>query len=410
MHELPYLTADVPALAAVIKKSEEDFFVEELPLYELEGEGDHVHFFVEKRGITTATLVRRVADRFGIASSAVGVAGLKDARAVTRQALSVEHVTPEACLALELEDAEVLWAKRHRNKLKRGHLAGNRFAIVLQDTDASRLEEVREVLERLERTGMPNAFGPQRFGARGDSGQIGGALIAGDHREVAELIAGRAGERDFGAVRRARELFDAGEYSASSREWPRGFELSAKLSFAMHKNRGRASRATRCLSKREKAFFVSAWQSELFNQFLAERMPAIDQLFEGEFAWNHGSRRSFQVRDLEEERTRAARFEVSPASPLIGPSTTLSSGQTGNLERRVLQANGIEIESLDPRRFAGIEGARRPLRVRPLEVSAEALDAETIELRFCLPEGAFATSLLREIGKDKLSIGTDSRE
>jgi len=408
--ELPYLTTDIAGVAAVIKRSEEDFRVEELPLYELEGAGDHVHFLAEKRGQTTNALVREVARKLDRPQGAVGYAGLKDAQAVTRQWLSIEHVTPETCLALELSMARVLVANRHRNKLKRGHLAGNRFTIVLRECDASRIEDVQSVLTVLERVGLPNSFGPQRFGARGDSARIGSAILQADHREAIELISGRPGPLDFGAVKEARELFDSERYAEAARAWPRGFELSAKLCGAMDKHRGRASRAIRALSKREKAFYISAWQSELFNRVLAARMPDIDKLFEGEFAWNHGGRRAFEVRDLAAERARALRFEVSAAGPLFGPATRLAAGRAGNQEREVLEESGVALEALDRRRFAGITGGRRALRVRPTEVDVRTLDASSLELRFCLPEGAFATSLLREILKEFSLLPYSSEE
>ncbi|MFT5287521.1 MAG: tRNA pseudouridine13 synthase, partial [Planctomycetota bacterium] len=349
--ELPYLTASIPPLPGVLKQCAEDFRVEELPLYELTGEGDHLFFEIEKRGMTTNTLVRRLASELKVPTTSIGYAGLKDARAVTRQLLSVEHVAAEIVEQLVIEDTQVLWTKRHSNKLKRGHLLGNRFRIVLRECDSARIQDVRKIFRELERTGLPNAFGPQRFGARGDSDKIGRALIDGNHREVVDLIAGRPNELDFGAVRDARELFEAGEYELASKTWPRGYELSSKISFAMHKNRGRASRATRSLSKREKGFYVSAWQAACFNRVLAERMPAIDKLHEGEFAWNHGGRRPFQVRDLNLERARALLFEVSPAGPLFGPASSLSTGEIGERESSVLGENGLQLDQLEPRRF-----------------------------------------------------------
>ena len=398
--EIPYLTADIAPLTAVYKQSCEDFFVEELPLYELAGAGDHLCFQVEKRGMTTSALVRRIASELKVPTNSIGVAGLKDARAVTRQYLSVEHIASEALEQLRIADVEILRIQRHTNKLRKGHLLGNRFRIVLRDCDSSRIDDVRAVMARLEQVGLPNAFGPQRFGARGDSGLIGRALIDGNHREAVELIAGRPSDADFGSVLAARKLFEVGQYQAASKSWPGGYQLSAKISFAMHKNRGRASRATRSLSKAEKGFFISAWQAECFNRILAERMPHIAELQLGEFAWNHGGRRAFQVSELARARERARRFEVSPAGPLFGPATVLSAGAIGQLEARILKQFELDIERFDRRQFSGISGGRRPLRVRPTETRVETLGETVLELHFCLPAGAYATSVLREICKD----------
>src|SRR5690606_35029009 len=81
----PYLTADIPAIPGTLKARYEDFVVEEIPLYEPEGRGDHVHFVIEKAGLTTHKAVADVARALGVHPRNIGFAGLKDARAVTRQ-------------------------------------------------------------------------------------------------------------------------------------------------------------------------------------------------------------------------------------------------------------------------------------------------------------------------------------
>ncbi|MGB9626871.1 MAG: tRNA pseudouridine(13) synthase TruD, partial [Phycisphaerae bacterium] len=141
---LPYLTVDAPPLAGRIKVHPDDFQVEEVPLYEASGEGTHSYACIEKTGMSTLRAVREIARALGEPHRNIGYAGMKDANAVTRQVLSIEHVPPERIEKLEIPGIRVLWVRRHGNKLRLGHLRGNRFVIRLRDVDTGRLDEVRE--------------------------------------------------------------------------------------------------------------------------------------------------------------------------------------------------------------------------------------------------------------------------
>lgn len=126
---LPYLTAAVPALGGRIRSSPEDFQVEERPLYLPCGEGEHLYIRVTKRGLSTPDLVLRLSSHLHVKAMSIGIAGLKDAQAVTTQMVSLQGVKPETVAALATDDrllkVEVLG--RHRNRLRKGHHAGNQF-------------------------------------------------------------------------------------------------------------------------------------------------------------------------------------------------------------------------------------------------------------------------------------------
>ncbi|HTL46828.1 MAG TPA: tRNA pseudouridine(13) synthase TruD, partial [Verrucomicrobiae bacterium] len=181
----PYLTADIPPLALTARQTEEDFEVEEIPAYEPCGEGDHVYFRIEKKGISTHEACRRIAKVMNVPAKEIGAAGLKDARAVTRQWLSLEHADPARIQELQIPDLCVLTVTRHRNKLRIGHLKGNRFVLKLRGMEAARLPDFRTVLSRLQEKGVPNYFGAQRFGMRGDTALTGAALMREDYEAAA---------------------------------------------------------------------------------------------------------------------------------------------------------------------------------------------------------------------------------
>ncbi len=119
--ELPFLTADIPGVGGVIKQRPEDFLVEEVPLYEPSGSGTHVYFRIEKKGLPTIQAVQEIARALCRQKCEIGYAGLKDADAVTRQMLSIEHVDPVVVQSLDVPGVRVLNVSRHTNKLKLGH-------------------------------------------------------------------------------------------------------------------------------------------------------------------------------------------------------------------------------------------------------------------------------------------------
>jgi tRNA pseudouridine13 synthase len=406
----PYLTAEVPAVPGTIKRFYEDFVVDEVPLVEPEGRGDHVHFRIEKLGLSTPRAIGDIARALGVPPGSIGAAGLKDARAVTRQTLSVEHVDPARIEALEIPRIRILSVARHPRKLRTGQLRANRFTIRLRETDPARLDDVRRVLDILARRGVPDYFGPQRFGSRGDTGEVGRALILGDWQGAVDRIAGSPGPADSGAILEARTLFAEGRYREAAEAWPRGYGHVARLCRAMAREKGDARRALHALDKSMLRFYVQAFQSWLFNDVLARRIDSIDRLEDGDVALKHDSGVTFLVEDAAAEQPRADRFEISPTGPLFGPKMRAPMGRPAEIERDVLAAAGVRAEDFPSTGPFRVSGARRPLRFPVEEPSVEPGEDDAgpyLEFRFTLPPGAYATALLREICKDRLIEGPD---
>src|SRR5262245_12356754 len=165
----PLLTADLPGIGGRIKEEPEDFEVEEIPAYLPGGGGEFLFLWVEKRGMGAEFFVRQVAKRLGLAPGEVGTAGLKDRHAVTRQWVSVPASAADRLGELEGDGIRLLDTARHGNKLRPGHLRGNRFRILVRDPDAAAAERLPPLLDRLRRLGLPNSYGPQRFGRGGET-------------------------------------------------------------------------------------------------------------------------------------------------------------------------------------------------------------------------------------------------
>jgi tRNA pseudouridine13 synthase len=395
------------ATRIVARARAEDFRVTELPAYAPSGDGEHTLFEIEKRGVSTHEVVRRLARELGTKPFEFGHAGLKDARAVARQWLSVRGVSVERVLALDVEGVRVLSAERHLNKLKTGHLLGNRFELALRGLERDAEEKLRAALELLERRGLPHAFESQRFGQRGDTGAIGTALMRGDWREATLQLCGRPGARDFGPVLEARTLFDAGRFEDAQNLWPKSHTNERLVCRALVRAPHDFESAWRGVDRDTLGLFASAAQSLLFNRVLAARMPHPERLVDGDLAQFTTSRGRFTVEDAALEQPRADTFEISPTGPMFGAKEQRPCGAALALEERVLADSGLTREHFAVRGPLGCEGTRRPLRVRPTAIAlaprVDELGAHLV-LSFELPAGAYATALLGELAHDRLVI------
>ncbi|RQW82225.1 MAG: tRNA pseudouridine(13) synthase TruD, partial [Geobacter sp.] len=210
-----YLTANLPGIGGVIKETVDDFIVTEIPLYLPCGEGEHAYVEIEKRGVTTLDAIRRIARSLGISEREIGYAGLKDARGITRQTLSIPRVETERLLSLSLQGITILSANRHRNKLKPGHLAGNRFSIRVRGTKKDAQEKAAAILAVLCERGVPNYFGSQRYGGLGNSHHIGRAMLRRDFKGAIDAIMGDPAMVRDERWRKAVETYHLGDLAGS---------------------------------------------------------------------------------------------------------------------------------------------------------------------------------------------------
>ena len=323
-------------VSAAIRTTPEDFLVEELPGFEPSGSGEHLLLTIEKRGMNTVFAARRLAQWARVPEMAVSYAGLKDRHAVTRQRFSVhlpKKIAPDIA-TLESDDFRVLEHAWHSRKLPRGALAGNRFVLLLRGVHADR-DVIERRLQSIALRGVPNYFGEQRFGRKGDNVDQALAMFAG--RRV------RREERTLLLSAARSELFN------------------------------------RVLAARVRA---GNWDAGL----------------EGEVWSLDGSRSVFGPEPYTDELARrVAAFDIHPSGPLWGRGELRSRGEAAAIEMRELAGDdafalraGLE--------QAGMEQERRALRLRPGDLAWRWRDGGDLELAFTLPPGAYATVVLAELG------------
>jgi tRNA pseudouridine13 synthase len=211
-NELPYAHGG-PLLEARLRATPEDFFVEEILGYEADGAGEHALLIVEKRGQNTEWVARELARFAGAPPANVGFAGMKDRHAVTRQAFTVQlpgKADPDWS-GFPHADVKILSSARHKRKIKRGALSGNRFVIVLREVTGDRAE-VDGRLEAMARRGVPNYFGEQRFGLGGANVEQAKAMFAGRRvdRSKRSILLSAARSHIFNAV--LADRVDAGHW------------------------------------------------------------------------------------------------------------------------------------------------------------------------------------------------------
>ncbi|MHC4985968.1 MAG: tRNA pseudouridine(13) synthase TruD, partial [Planctomycetota bacterium] len=251
---LPFLTADLPGIGGRIKQTPEDFCVDEAPLYAASGEGPHVYFQIRKVGVPTPAVIDRIARHMNVRPSDIGLAGLKDAQAVATQWLSLEHADTERLAAYRDQQVEVVSVTRHSNKLRPGHLAGNRFRIRIRDVDAGAQSAAQAVLDVLSQRGVPNYFGRQRFGLRDDTDCLGACLIRDDLSAFVGLYLGGPRDDDPTDCKKARQAFDDGEFDEALKHWPRHYR-NERRALSAFKRRRKPGAAVAAIDKRMKRLY-----------------------------------------------------------------------------------------------------------------------------------------------------------
>lgn len=325
-----------PEAAGRIRVSADDFRVEEQLGYEPEGDGEHLWVYLRKRDTNTDWAARALARWAGVSPTAVSYAGLKDRHAVTDQWFSIHlpgRPDPDPA-ALASPELTILEARRHRRKLQRGGLKGNRFRLVVRELRGEP-ESVPERLRRLQVLGVPNYFGPQRFGHDGRN------------------------------VDQARRLF-AG--------------------------------ALRRVDRHKRGLYLSAARARLFNAVLSRRVAdgSWRQGLDGDLMMLDGSHSVFATETLGDTlRERLTRLDIHPSGPLWGREGTWPSASALALEHEVA---ATDPELCDGLIAAGVRAERRALRLALDEAECRLdRDAGTLELGFDLPAGAYATVVLREL-------------
>ena len=413
-----YLTASLAGTGGRLRVRPEDFRVEEIPLARPSGDGEHLHLWVEKRGVSTIEAFRALGRALDVPEAEAGYAGLKDANAVTRQWFSFKTKTRNplgAVSKLEQKGIRVLEAARSGSRIRQGLLAGNRFEILVRDVGPEAGQKAREILDCLAARGLPNAFGDQRFGVHGHTARVGFALARRDWRGALGVLLGLSrlslapGQVDARLMEAARR-YETGEFRRARELYPASWEAERRALAGLAAGAS-PRQAAASIPLRERVLYGGAFQAAVFNLCLARRLEAgaHDRIWSGEVILHHETGKTRRVGAPETEARSLARFEISPAGPLIGRKLIGTRGEAGKLEGSVLKSLGVEgSDILDGLEKLKLYGSRRPYRVQIKEMSLRP-GKEGLRLGFTLPPGAYASEVLRELTKNEPPVGAVTR-
>ncbi|MCD7781841.1 MAG: tRNA pseudouridine(13) synthase TruD [Methanosphaera sp.] len=400
----------------IIRQSNDDFYVEEVPLNLPSGNGPNTWIQIEKNGRTTLDVVLDIAQYLHISRKRTGFAGMKDRSAITRQWICVSNYKAEELPDLQevLHNVKILDIKQNEKKLHMGQLKGNKFKINIRNTNDPHEDKLiaREVLDSLEKTGVPNYYGYQRFGElRSTTHLVGKCLVDGDIKAAVDTYIGNPVEGEHGIHQEARTLYDENKLEESLNLMPKSMryeKMMLKVLIKAQKKHGQIVAkdyitAIESLPKPLKRMFVNAYESFLFNKIVNERskvginkyLPG-DIIIDNEEHWIHDIDESTIQEDIDQ-------FKLNPTAPLLGSKVPLAEGLEGSIEQDVLDSENITKSSFECPKTPklGAYGIRRSVRFKVEDTHVEELN-DGISVEFFIPKGCYATAVLREIMKKNI--------
>jgi tRNA pseudouridine13 synthase len=335
----------------IFNPTSRDFIVDEIPLYEFTGEGEHLILHVRKKDMTTWEMVSAIAKYCKIKQRDIGYAGLKDKHAMTMQYISLLAKDNEEKLKTFKHDKiKILGTYRHNNKIRIGHLKGNHFKVRLKKVLGVQKDKLDSVVKWVKKNGVPNYFGNQRFGNHGDNWKEGKAIIEGTLK-----------------IRDRKK---------------KTFLLNAYQSYLFNA----------CLSKRiELSMLLEAFSEADAEKVLnlpegslkgTKEQPHFFKLLEGDLMMHYPFGRVFELESLEEEARRFAEFDIAPSGLLPGKRVSRATKVAGLIEQ-------------DYDEEVGENGARRYAWIAVTDVKKTYVEEKAhYELEFTLPKGSYATNVL----------------
>jgi len=426
-----------PGVGGRIRQLLDDFVVEELlvdgslaevspPIeaWEPAGEGRYLICVLVKRRWDTFLAVRQVAQRLRISQKRIRFAGIKDTKALTAQHISLQNVSPNKVLDVQIKDIKLYPQRFSRERMYSQLIQGNRFHITVRGLDhpvpviEERTKNVQDEIESI--GGVPNFFGHQRFGTiRPNTHQIGKHLTRGDAEKAALVFLAEPSINEHPKAREARQqLQDTMDFQEALNSFPRFLSYERFMLGHLAKYPNDFVGAFRELPRRLRKLFVQAYQSYLFNRFLSERIRRgipLDEPQIGDYTIKldeHGlpteEYDQATATNLQTIEDAVKEGRMCVVAPLIGPDQPPSKGIQGEIEQAILEAENVTPENFQlsfmpeataEGRLRAVLNPVRNLLQEEIAADSENKDKQMIKLGFTLNRGSYATVVLREFMK-----------
>jgi len=430
--------SDTRGINGEIRRVPEDFIVEEVLIdgskasiepfdktLPPSGHGRYVICLLVKKGWDTLAAVRKIAVKIGVDPERINIAGMKDAKALTAQYISIGTVPLERLFEARLKGLTVNPIRFSPEKISSRLLFGNQFRIAVKSvkyrfgTVQKRIQETRS--ELMVFGGIPNFFGHQRFGTvRPLSHRVGRYLVKENFEEAAFIFLSEPSYHENPKAREARKgLRETRDFRSALKCFPRNLMYERLMLGHLAKYPRDFLGAFRRIPQNLRLFLVQAYQSFLFNKFLSERMRReipVNEAQIGDYVVDLDARGLPTTNFKKTEGTAISAINrmivegrMVVAIPLVGPKQPVSDGLQGELEKEVLEEEGacpndFRIDKMPEASAAG--GLRTTLaKILDLNITVKDEQAEgnglCANFSFTLHKDSYATVLLREFMKPK---------
>ncbi len=382
----------------------------------------HLLCVLVKRNWDTFLASKNVAYQLGLGQNSIQIAGIKDAKAVTAQFVTVENLTMEDAAKVAVKGVEFRPIGYLRNPLSVFYLLGNSFTIrisgITQDQTIVN-EQINQTIKEINQLGgIPNFYGHQRFGTtRPITHLVGKAILKGDFEMAAMLFLAKPSPDEHPDSRQARtELQESRDFKTALERYPKQLRYERSMLNYLNNNSNDFTGAFQVLPLKLQGLFVQAYQSYLFNRCLSERIKTglpLNRAEVGDFVIgvertglpmvNMAQTVTVQTQAKANEAIVAGKMRL--ALPIVGFKQKLSGGVMGELEKRVLSEENVNLDGFRVTvnsRLGGrgsLRTALTPVKDFKLLDISNCADGLTVSLAFRLLRGCYATVLLREIMK-----------
>lgn len=361
------------------RQSPRDFVVEEVPLYPFSGDGAHLILKLRKKNLTTFELLKILSNHLGIKEKDIGYAGLKDKNALTTQYISIPISTKTKLESFTHNAIKILDVTLHNNKIKIGHLKGNKFFIRIKKLYPINAHKIIQVMESITQFGIPNYFSYQRFGVNGKN-YLQGREIVRKERYVRDVKI-----RNFLISAYQSYLFNA---------W-----LSLRIEISHIIATHNAKDIYNALELHIKSNNIPIIFKDMIYCNLLKSQIHPFKILQGDMLCHYPFGRHFVLEDLPRESERFLIKDIAPTGLLSGKKAILSENCAKPFEMAFLDS---KIQNVGQRRYAWIFPTS-------LEFHYKEEEAQGM-LNFFLPRGAYATNLLRELAHREIGDITEEVE
>lgn len=376
-----------------------------------------------KRDWDTIRAIKALADGLKIGSGKIQTAGIKDAKAVTAQHITIEGASPEDVQKIQIKDLDIRPIGYVRYELSSYFLFGNSFQIVISGLQHSKKFLDRRIAESVEEIetigGFPNFFGHQRFGTtRPVTHLVGKALVQGSFGDAVMLFLTKPSLYEHPqSIEVRRRLAETEDFRQALRDFPEQLHYERLMLRRLAQKRTDFAGAYKRLPFKLQELFIQAYQSFLFNRFLSDRIKfklPLDEAQVGDYVVKverNGlpmmrMNKRVKVADLEKTNKALRESSLRLAIPLMGFRQQSSLGVQGNIEREILSEEGISPQSFRIKEIpeisskGGLRTVLTPLNDFSFKVEEHyAKHQLSMKLSFLLHRGSYATVFLRELMK-----------